>query len=242
MTPIATNITPDHRDRPVVWAGKCDALALSSRRNSPKRLTAKPTPISPSPVRIHARKVLSAAKYTLGSSSAGLSMQGLYLQQPVDAFTKLGGVERCAHLDVVVEIDIHIATLPFWRIALTCLSAVFDFPSTYPGDDSPSPDVQRFRFVSAGVQLLTAMKTAIDERRSHIHQQRPLHRICHHQAHPILSQEPDEFFADKALVANLECMTHSQILLHLEPGAILQTVIVVARKLGRLLLSCGQQR
>jgi hypothetical protein len=29
-------------------------------------------------VRIHARKVLSAAKYTLGSCSAGFSMQGLY--------------------------------------------------------------------------------------------------------------------------------------------------------------------
>src|SRR3984957_14338192 len=182
MTPIATNITPDHRDRPVVWAGKCDALALSSRGNSPKRLTAKPTPIKPRPVRIHARKVLSAAKYTLGSSSAGLSIQGLYLQQPGDALTERGGVERCANFDVIVEIDIHIATLSFCRIALTCLSAVLDFLSAGPGDDPASPNVQCFHFVAAGVQLLTAMKTAVDEGRSHIHQQRPLHRIRHHQS------------------------------------------------------------
>src|ERR1700678_1824446 len=77
MTPNATSITPDQSERPVVWAGRWDALALSSRRNSPKRLTAKPTAIKPSPVRIQARKVLSAAKYTLGSCSAGLSMEGI---------------------------------------------------------------------------------------------------------------------------------------------------------------------
>jgi hypothetical protein len=90
-------------------------------------------------------------------------MQGLYLQQPGDAFAKLGRIKRCADFDVVVEIDIHVAMLPFWRIALTCSSPVFDFPSTGPGDDSPSPDVQRFRFVAAGVQLLTTMKTAVNE-------------------------------------------------------------------------------
>src|ERR1700733_4757947 len=242
MTPNATNITPDQRERPVVRAGRWDAPALSSRRNSPKRLTAKPTPIKPRPVRIHARKVLSAAKYTLGSSSAGLSIQGLYLQQPGDAFTELGGVERCANLDVIVEIDIHIATLSFCRIALTCLSAVLDFLSAGPGDDPASPNIQGFRFVAAGVQLFTTMKTAVDERGSHIHQQWPLHRIRHHQPHSVTSQKPDEFFADKALVPNLERVTYGQIPLHLKPGAVIQTVIMIARKLGRLRLSRGQQR
>ncbi len=62
-------------------------------------------------------------------------MQGLYLQQPGDAFAKLGRIKRCADFHVVVEIDIDIATLPFCRIALTCLSAVTDFTSAGPGDD-----------------------------------------------------------------------------------------------------------
>src|ERR1700733_7209926 len=91
MTPNATNITPDQRERPVVRAGRWDAPALSSRRNSPKRLTAKPTPIKPSPVRIHARKVLSAAKYTLGSCSAGFSMEGLYLHLALLLVVSLDG-------------------------------------------------------------------------------------------------------------------------------------------------------
>src|SRR5271155_5467739 len=109
MTPKATNITPDQTERPVVWAGRWDVPALNSRRNSPKRLTAKPTPIKPNPVRIQARKVLSAAKYTLGSCSAGLSMKGFYLfgrrdnarrsvaEQPGNPIPKLLRIERRAN-------------------------------------------------------------------------------------------------------------------------------------------------
>lgn len=62
ITPKPTKVTPDQTDRPVARVGKWDWLALSCRKNKPKRLTAKPIPIKPSPVRIHAKKVLSAAK------------------------------------------------------------------------------------------------------------------------------------------------------------------------------------
>src|ERR1700679_434605 len=73
--PRPTRITPDHTEIPVLFAVKWDSLAPNCRRKSPKRLTAKPTPIRASPVRIQARKVLSAAKYTLGSCSMGFSMR-----------------------------------------------------------------------------------------------------------------------------------------------------------------------
>jgi len=53
-TPNPTSVTPDQTDMPVVWVGRWDSLALSCRRNRPKRLTAKPIPIKPSPVRIQA--------------------------------------------------------------------------------------------------------------------------------------------------------------------------------------------
>src|SRR5580692_5884018 len=142
MTPNATNITPDQRERPVVRAGRWDGPALSWRRNSPKRLTAKPTPIKPSPVRIQARKVRSAAKYTLGSCSAGLSMEGIvsarcacrnssslrlfppHGEQLKDAIPQLRGIEGRPDFHVVVEIDKDITTRSFWRIAFTCSSAV----------------------------------------------------------------------------------------------------------------------
>jgi len=62
ITPKPTNVTPDQTDRPVARVGRWDSLALSCLKNRPKRLTANPMPIKPSPVRIHARKVLSAAK------------------------------------------------------------------------------------------------------------------------------------------------------------------------------------
>src|ERR1700761_5147355 len=78
MTPRVTRATPDQRERPVVWEGGWDSVALSWRRKRPKRLTAKPIPMRPRPVRIQARKVRSAARYTRGSCSAGLSMEGLY--------------------------------------------------------------------------------------------------------------------------------------------------------------------
>src|SRR5882757_9565031 len=45
----------------------CDAS--SSRRKRPKRATTKPKPIIASPVRIQAKSVLSAARYTRGSFS-----------------------------------------------------------------------------------------------------------------------------------------------------------------------------
>jgi hypothetical protein len=45
------------------WEGR------SSRRKSPNRATTNPNPIIASPVRIHAKSVLSAAKYTRGSFS-----------------------------------------------------------------------------------------------------------------------------------------------------------------------------
>jgi hypothetical protein len=62
ITPKPTNVTPDQTDRPVAWEGWWDSLALNCRKNRPKRLTAKPIPIKPNPVRIQAKKVLSAAK------------------------------------------------------------------------------------------------------------------------------------------------------------------------------------
>ena len=61
-TPNPTKVTPDQTDRPVARVGKWDSVALNCRKNRPKRLTANPIPIKPSPVRIQAKKVLSAAK------------------------------------------------------------------------------------------------------------------------------------------------------------------------------------
>ena len=61
-TPRATRATPVMTEWVVeVGAGACWVLE-KSRRKRPKRLTAKPTPMRPRPVRIQARKVRSAAK------------------------------------------------------------------------------------------------------------------------------------------------------------------------------------
>jgi hypothetical protein len=61
-TPSATSATPVMTEWVVeVCVGVC-WVAENSRRKRPKRLTAKPTPMRPRPVRIQARKVRSAAK------------------------------------------------------------------------------------------------------------------------------------------------------------------------------------
>ena len=57
-----TSPTPDTAEIPVECTGIFPGAAPLSRRNNPNRATANPTPIKPSPVRIHARNVRSAAK------------------------------------------------------------------------------------------------------------------------------------------------------------------------------------
>src|ERR1035441_10920231 len=64
ITPKPTSVTPDQTDTPVARVGRRDSLALSCRKNRPKRLTANPIPIRPSPVRIQARKVLRSEEHT----------------------------------------------------------------------------------------------------------------------------------------------------------------------------------
>jgi hypothetical protein len=78
ITPKPTKVTPDQTERPVARVGRCDSLTLSWPKNRPKRLTAKPIPIKANPVRIQAKKVLSAAKQTPGSCSEPLSIHQLY--------------------------------------------------------------------------------------------------------------------------------------------------------------------
>ena len=78
ITPKPASVTPDQTDRPAERVGRWDWLALNCRKKRPKRLTANPIPIKPNPVRIQAKKVLSAAKYTLGSCSEPLSIHQLY--------------------------------------------------------------------------------------------------------------------------------------------------------------------
>ncbi len=52
-----TRATPAQRDKPVFFVTVCACVTPSSLRKWPERLTAKPMPVRPRPVRIHARKV-----------------------------------------------------------------------------------------------------------------------------------------------------------------------------------------
>src|SRR5277367_2717883 len=84
------------------------------------------------------------------------------------------------------------------------------------------------------------MKTAINKAGSQVHQQRPLHRIRHHQPHAVVSEQLNELLVNKTLMANLNGMSQGSILADLKPRTVVQTLIVAARQLGCLLPRPGQ--
>src|ERR1700677_3603295 len=79
------------------------------------------------------------------------------------------------------------------------------------------------------------MKAAINKVGSQVHQQGPFHRICYYQPHAMASEQLNKLLVDEALMANLNGVAHGGIMADLEAGTLIQTLIVVARQLSRLL-------
>src|SRR5688572_13932175 len=96
-------------------------------------------------------------------------------------------VEGGAHFPVVVEIDIDIAGGALGCRLIAGPLGLPAFAAGRPGCDVIGPAFQRRVVVAAGIEFLRAMQAAIDEVAGDIHQQRPLHRVRHHQPDAMLA-------------------------------------------------------
>ncbi|MCY1238914.1 hypothetical protein D9M72_516750 [compost metagenome] len=74
-----------------------------------------------------------------------------------------------------------------------------------PGLDARGPAVERGIAVTAGVELLVAMKADVDEVGREVFDERPPPgRVGDHQRHAVAAQQCDEIRVDKARVTHLD--------------------------------------
>jgi len=77
------------------------------------------------------------------------------------------------------------------------------------------------------------MQPAINKIRSHIHQQRPLHRVRHHQPNVMLAQKTHKLRHHKTLMPNLNTMPQRRITLHLNRILVINPIRILSRKQRR---------
>src|SRR5438477_8514500 len=90
-------------------------------------------------------------------------------------------VERRLHLDVIVEVNINVASV------------------TVPGADAPRPARERTLGIAAGIDLYVAVKPYVHEVRGDMEHLRPLaSRVGDHQADVVLAKQCDELAGHEA--------------------------------------------
>src|SRR5688572_13744740 len=114
-------------------------------------------------------------------------------------------IERRFHLDVVVEIAVHVAPPADRGERIRDPARVAWLGARAPRGDSFGPPIEHVVAVAAGVDLLVAMKSQVDEVRRHILAIRPSSRgVSHHERDAMTAQERDEGRVEEALVADLD--------------------------------------
>ena len=136
-------------------------------------------------------------------------------------------VEGGSNLDVVVEEGHDVAR---WRRGGVGVEAAGGVGleveggggwglATGPGEDAVGPKVERGRGVAAGVQLLGAVETDVDERGGGVEEEWPLDGVGNGEADVVLAEKGKEVGGAEALVADLEGVTEGKVERRFEDGA-----------------------
>src|SRR3954468_13280455 len=74
-----------------------------------------------------------------------------------------------AHLGIIVKEDEDVAAVTRARVLAARLFTVMDFPAGGPAVNAVGPLGNRFRSVTAGIELLTTVQAAVDEIGGNVH-------------------------------------------------------------------------